>query len=285
MKDIVKWLREVEHLACEFYLRAATYFADDPRLKKFLMKTAEEESWHYHVMGSAAEYMLSMPDFVPAISIDKETDDKIINFFADIKTRFENKTATKEDLLEKIAELELSEWNDVFLYTVNTLKDESSEFAFPAERIQAHIKGIEHFIESFENGPAILKKILDLPPVWIADILIVDDEPMLSDLIKAILNSKGNIDIANNGEEALKLLEGKDYKLILSDIDMPVMDGMTFFQEAVARDPEVRSRFLFMTGRLSPERRAFFDENSLKCLEKPFGIKVLRDEASKIILQ
>ena len=285
MKDIVKWLREVEHLACEFYLRAATYFADDPRLKKFLMKTAEEESWHYHVMGSAAEYMLSMPDFVPAISIDKETDDKIINFFADIKTRFENKTATKEDLLEKIAELELSEWNDVFLYTVNTLKDESSEFAFPAERVQAHIKGIEHFIESFENGPAILKKILDLPPVWIADILIVDDEPMLSDLIKAILNSKGNIDIANNGEEALKLLEGKDYKLILSDIDMPVMDGMTFFQEAVARAPEVKNRFLFMTGRLSPERQAFFDENSLKCLEKPFGIKVLRDEASKIILQ
>ena len=285
MKDIVKWLREVEHLACEFYLRAATYFADDPRLKKFLMKTAEEESWHYHVMGSAAEYMLSMPDFVPAISIDKETDDKIINFFADIKTRFENKTATKEDLLEKIAELELSEWNDVFLYTVNTLKDESNEFAFPAERVQAHIKGIEHFIESFENGPAILKKILDLPPVWIADILIVDDEPMLSDLIKAILNSKGNIDIANNGEEALKLLEGKDYKLILSDIDMPVMDGMTFFQEAVARDPEIRSRFLFMTGRPSPERQAFFDEKSVKCLEKPIGMKILRDEASKIILQ
>ena len=41
MKDMVKWLREVEHLACEFYLRAATYFADDPRLKKFLMKTDE----------------------------------------------------------------------------------------------------------------------------------------------------------------------------------------------------------------------------------------------------
>ena len=98
MKDMVKWLREVEHLACEFYLRAATYFADDPRLKKFLLKTAEEESWHYHVMGSAAEYMLSKPDFVPLITIDKETDDKIINFFADIKTGFENKTVTLANL-------------------------------------------------------------------------------------------------------------------------------------------------------------------------------------------
>jgi CheY-like chemotaxis protein len=285
MKDMVKWLREVEHLACEFYLRAATYFADDPRLNKFLMKTAEEESWHYHVMGSAAEYMLSMPDFVPAISIDKEMDDKIINFFADIKTGFENKTVSEKDLIEKIAELELSEWNDVFLYTVNTLKDESSEFFFPAEGIQAHIKRIEHFIESFEYGPAVLKKMAELRPVWVADILIVDDEEALADLLMAILNRMGNIDIANNGEEALKLLEKKDYKLILSDIDMPVMDGMTFFQEAVARDPEVKSRFLFMTGRLSPDRQAFFDEKNVKCLEKPIGMKVLRDEASKIILQ
>ena len=38
-------------------------------------------------------------------------------------------------------------------------------------------------------------------------ILIVDDEHALADLIKAILNRKGNIDIANNGEEALTMRE------------------------------------------------------------------------------
>ena len=100
MKDIIKWLREVEHLACEFYLRSATYFGDDPRLKKFLMKTAEEESWHYHVMGSATEFLAAKSDLMSMISVDKETDKMFKTFFADMKTGFENKTVSEEELIE-----------------------------------------------------------------------------------------------------------------------------------------------------------------------------------------
>ena len=284
MKDIVTWLREVERLACEFYQEAAAYFADDPKLKKFLQQTAEEETLHYHVMGSAAEYLAKKPDFVPVISVDRETDEKIVDFFTNMKIGFENKTITREDLIERIAELEFSEWNDVFVYTVNVLKDQSSQFALPAKQIQIHIKKIEHFLETFENGPAALKKITQLPTLWVADILIVDDDQMIADLFKAILKSKGKIDIANNGEQALEMMEEKNYNLILSDIDMPVMDGIAFYKKAVARGPETKSSFLFMTGDLFPARQAFFDENGLKCLEKPIGIKVLRDEVSKVIL-
>ncbi len=81
MIDITKWLREIEYLSNKVYLQAASIFADDPKLKMFLEDIAEEEAWHYHVMGSAKEYLASIPALVPAISVDKETNNKIIGCF------------------------------------------------------------------------------------------------------------------------------------------------------------------------------------------------------------
>lgn len=284
MKEIIQWLREIEHRASEIYLQAAALYADDIVLKDFLERTAEDESWHYHVMGSAAEYLASTPDLIPAITIDKQTNDQIQNYFTEIKVGLEQKTLQRIELIEKIVEVELSEWNDIFLYAVNSLKDKAHEFKYPAARIQAHIKEIEYFIETVENNPAILKKIYQLPPVWVENILVVDDELMIADLIKALLNRSGKIDLAHNGQDALELIEKNYYKLIITDIDMPIMDGLTLYQETIAKFPEAINKFLFITGNLSPERQTFFEKNRLKCLAKPMHINVLREEAKKIIL-
>lgn len=284
MKKLVRWLREVEHIANDMYLKAASVYADDPQFKEFLEHIAEDEAWHYHVMGSAAEYFNSASPPVPVISVDKETSDKVINLFSDIKEQLEKKTISKEEFIEKIVEAELSEWNDIFLYVVNILKEKTNEFIYPASRIQAHIKKIERFLEKTGDHSIILKKLRALPPVWTENILIVDDEEMITTLIKSLLNREGNIDVANNGVEALNYLEKKFYKLVISDIDLPKMDGLSFYKKSVAKFPTLKRRFLFMSGDLSPERKAFFDENHLKYLSKPMKIKVLREEASEIIL-
>ena len=284
MKKLIRWLRIVEHLANEIYLLAAKVYADDPQFKAFLEHNAEDEAWHYHVMGSAAEYFNLTPAPVPAISVDEETSDRVMNYFSDIRERLEKRTISKEELIEKIVEAELSEWNDIFLYVVNILKEKTNEFIYPVARIQAHIKKIVRFLEKTGNHSIILKKLRALPPVWTENILIVDDEEMITTLIKSLLNREGNIDVANNGEEALNHLEKKFYKLVISDIDLPKMDGLSFFKKAVTKFPTLSKRFLFMSGDLSPERKTFFDENHLKYLSKPMKIKVLREVASKIIL-
>lgn len=164
------------------------------------------------------------------------------------------------------------------------MKDKSSAFKYPAARIQAHVKEIENFLNSVERNPDVLKKITELPPIWIENILVVDDQEMITDLIQSLLNRSGNIDVANNGKEALNLIVNKYYKLIVSDIDMPVMDGLSFYNEAVKKYPSLKNRFLFMTGDLSPERQAFFIEKRVKYLAKPMDISVLREEAAKIII-
>lgn len=185
---------------------------------------------------------------------------------------------------ERIVELEYSEWNDIFLYVVSVLKEETSEFKYPAARIQVHLTEIHSFLETVEDCQEAVTKLTALPPVWVENILIVDDDQMITDIMKGLLKGAGNIDLVHNGQEALDLISQKYYKLIISDIDMPVMDGFALYREAVAQIPSLTGRFLFMTGDLSPERQKFFNENQVKSLAKPMGINVLRETASEIIL-
>lgn len=284
MNNIIQWLRKIEHLANEIYLLAAATYADDPQFYKFLKHMAEDEARHFHVMGRAAEFLSSQSNSIPAIFVDSDTSDRIINYFNHMKNGLANQTLSRDALLEKIIQAELSEWNDIFLYVVNFLKAQNGDFKYPVARMQAHLKGIAYYLEHIEKKPEIFHKIRKLPPVWVERILIVDDKPMIADLIKALLNREGDIDVAHNGSEAFKLIEGHFYKLVVSDVDMPVMDGFTLYQKAVAKFPKLSSRFLFMTGDVSPERKAFFDEHRVPYMEKPMNIKALREMASKMIL-
>lgn len=60
-----------------------------------------------------------------------------------------------------------------------------------------------------------------------ARILAVDDNRMNLDFVRGILkNTKMQIDLAQNGEEALKLLRKNSYQMVLLDHMMPVLDGM-----------------------------------------------------------
>lgn len=65
------------------------------------------------------------------------------------------------------------------------------------------------------------------------NILLVDDSKFFLNLLKPMLNAAGyNVTIATTAEEALSLREdGTDFDLIVSDIDMPEMDGFAFAEE------------------------------------------------------
>ena len=64
------------------------------------------------------------------------------------------------------------------------------------------------------------------------NILIVDDEKLLRDVVKEYcLNDNYNVYEAENGLEALQVLEKENIDLIVLDIMMPEMDGYTFFKQ------------------------------------------------------
>ena len=64
------------------------------------------------------------------------------------------------------------------------------------------------------------------------NILIVDDEKLLRDVVKEYcLNDNYNVYEAENGLEALQVLEKENIDLIVLDLMMPKMDGYTFFKQ------------------------------------------------------
>ena len=58
-------------------------------------------------------------------------------------------------------------------------------------------------------------------------ILVVDDERPIRDLISTVLQSAGHrVIVANHGREALRICAAEKPALIVSDVMMPVMDGI-----------------------------------------------------------
>lgn len=69
-------------------------------------------------------------------------------------------------------------------------------------------------------------------------ILIVDDERLIRNILSEILSEKYSCTTANSGEEALKLLQKKEFNLVLSDIEMSGMSGIELISHVHKVSPE-----------------------------------------------
>jgi len=101
-------------------------------------------------------------------------------------------------------------------------------------------------------------------------ILIVDDDmPSLITLQRFFHNTDHIITVANNGAEALAILKKGPFDLVISDINMPEMDGIQLIQECLITFPSLY--FIFITGESCVHS---FEEltkaGALTCLAKPF---------------
>jgi DNA-binding NtrC family response regulator len=78
-------------------------------------------------------------------------------------------------------------------------------------------------------------------------ILLVDDDPNSIDLISEVLQKTGlEVVIAKDGEEALNKFSANSFELILTDLMMPRMDGLTLLKEI--RKKEKDAVILIITG-------------------------------------
>lgn len=79
------------------------------------------------------------------------------------------------------------------------------------------------------------------------NLLLIDDEAELSESMKELFSDEAReIYIANNGQEALEILASKDIDCVVSDIKMPVMDGLKFMK--LARERGFSQPIIFFTG-------------------------------------
>lgn len=79
------------------------------------------------------------------------------------------------------------------------------------------------------------------------NLLLIDDEEELSESMKELFEDEAReIFIANNGAEALLILERNSIDCVVSDIKMPVMDGLKFMK--IARERGFSKPIIFFTG-------------------------------------
>lgn len=79
-------------------------------------------------------------------------------------------------------------------------------------------------------------------------VLVVDDDPLLVETLTAILEARYQVSSASSGAAGLKLLESNYFHVIISDWQMPHMDGIDFLQ-AVQRK-NLPTACLLMTGKV-----------------------------------
>jgi len=122
-----------------------------------------------------------------------------------------------------------------------------------------------------------------MPQGWQEKILVVDDKVMITNMLKVTLEGEGAVEIAENGAEALDKINCKYFRLIISDVDMPVMSGIDLYKKAVEKYPSISERFLFYTAHSDPEKVSFFEKNRLRYLMKPAHIKDIRTAVQEIL--
>jgi two-component system chemotaxis response regulator CheY len=79
-------------------------------------------------------------------------------------------------------------------------------------------------------------------------ILIVDDSESIREVVSFTLENEGyDVLIANDGTDALKFLDGRHIDLIITDLHMPEMDGITLIREVRKMPNYQRIPILFLT--------------------------------------
>ncbi len=109
-------------------------------------------------------------------------------------------------------------------------------------------------------------------------ILLVDDDDIVRDVTRAILEASGyDVTEAPDGARALELAGGK-FDLVLADLVMPVMPGPELARELRSRYPHLP--ILFMSGYADGYDH---DVDSSLIVAKPFTIAVLRERVRAAI--
>lgn len=111
-------------------------------------------------------------------------------------------------------------------------------------------------------------------------LLAEDDDAMRQYLARALERSGYDVKSVDRGTEALPLLEGDRFDLLLTDIVMPEMDGIELAQHAAKVAPDMR--VMFITGFAAVTLKAGKAVPQAKVLSKPFHLRDLVLEVDRM---
>ncbi len=114
-------------------------------------------------------------------------------------------------------------------------------------------------------------------------VLIVDDEPNLRKILSAQLSRDGyDVLTAEDGEQGLQILREHHIDLVVTDLKMPKVDGMTLLREALREDPELPIVMITAHGTVDTAVEAL-KLGAFDYLTKPFDKDEVRSVVAKAL--
>ena len=275
MNDFIHWLIGIEERAATLYAKAAAAFSEDIEFSRFLSQMAQEEQAHIALLRRAIGPMSQKTMTEACFFLDEDLRRKIEDPFTRAQLLLQEGKLSKTTMIDVIAEAEFSEWNEIFLYTVDTLKFMDEDFQKAVSEVDKHRMNIQNFISSIPGGDSLLQRIRRLCPVWNKRVLIVEDNLAIARMLKALIMEEAEVILACDGEEGLAYIQEGHFDLIITDVEIPKINGLEMYKQAVGINPALKSRFIFFTGTEKPEYLSFFKSSNVIVLPKPSPVKLI----------
>lgn len=116
-------------------------------------------------------------------------------------------------------------------------------------------------------------------------ILIVDDSPSMRGMVSATLAGAGfSVIEGANGQEGLDRLQGKKVELIITDLNMPIMDGIQFITKVRAqREHKFTPILMLTTESQDTKKQAAKAAGATGWLTKPFNAQQVLQTIAKVL--
>lgn len=119
-----------------------------------------------------------------------------------------------------------------------------------------------------------------------ADILIIDDDAQLSAMLKQLLERQGySVATAPDGDKGINLYRREGARLIITDLIMPVKEGIETIAELVKSDPDVKIIAMSGGGRIKPDSYLNLAETfgAVRAFTKPIDREALLKTVTELL--
>ncbi|MEN9757673.1 MAG: hypothetical protein RL755_1860, partial [Pseudomonadota bacterium] len=135
---------------------------------------------------------------------------------------------------EVLKEMEVAGLEDVFIKPVNASLLFDSVMRLLSNSHDHHVDTEKEAVDDYD----LSNLINELKIIYGTSILVVEDNELNQEVALGLLSDEGfHVDIANDGKEAIYMINNKYYDIVLMDMQMPVMDGVSATIE-IRKDPK-----------------------------------------------
>lgn len=277
---VIQLLLEIESATAAFYEGLARRDGEPPELRALWLRLAEDErqhaAWVRRLQGSRlAEGALASFSATPVLPLEASLEE-----IRRQRERSERGGGSSADALAAAIALETSEASRALADLVAAVPSVGGLDAFlpaPAAHLGELAQAAERMgLRELVSTARALAPRMERERSSRRTVLVVDDDPdMLETCVRILQHGGYDCLTATGGREALDLLGSRRLDLILADLRMPEMDGLTLLANARRVAPEVPMVIVSAYASADSARQAR-EAGAAAYLAKPFGVSELR---------